>query len=182
MSVLKEEAPRALNINSEFLRKEQQRFRVKMGVFLVLIDNGRVLCLRRANTGIEDGLYVVPMGGVQEGETPLEAVIRESFEEVGVIIDPQDLTLAHLMYRKHIQPDGYFFYQQDIFFVTRRYKGEISNKEPHKADEVAFFPLDELPQNFSPCVRKALECLVNDVTYSEFGHEEACANSKKVQA
>ena len=155
----------------DFHRKEQERFKTKMGVFLVLIENDSLLCLRRANTGIEDGLYVVPMGGVQEGETPLEAIVRESFEEVGVIVQPQDLTMAHLMYRKHTQPDGYFFYQQDIFFVTQRHTGQIENKEPHKADRVEFLPLTDLPDNFSPCVRKALTCLMEGITYSEFGHD-----------
>lgn len=158
---------------AEFHRKEQQRFRVKMGVFLVLIEEGKLLCLRRAHTGIEDGLYVLPMGGVQENETPLEAVVRESLEEVGAVIDPQNLTLAHLMYRKHTQPDGYFFLQQDYFFVAHTYEGQISNREPDKADEVAFFPLKALPPTLSPFVRVALDCLLQGIPYSEFGHGES---------
>lgn len=164
---------------NDFQAKDQKRFRVKMGVFLVLLRDGEVLCLRRANTGIEDGMYVVPMGGVQEGETPLQAIVRESFEEVGAIVKPEDLRLAHIMYRKHTQPDGYFFYQQDLYFVAEKYEGEISNKEPEKADQVAFFPMTALPSNFSPCVRAALEHVRSGVTYSEFGHGETCGELKQ---
>ena len=158
------------DLNSEFHEKEKNRFKTKIGDFLVLIENESVLCLRRANTGIEDGLYVFPMGGVQEGETPQEAIIRESFEEAGAILQTEDLSFKHLMYRKHTQPDGYFFYQQDLFFVAHNYAGEIENKEPHKGYRVEFLPLSKLPENFSPCVRRALTCILEGILYSEFGH------------
>src|SRR5665213_3781990 len=135
---------------STFYAGEQKRFRVKVGVFLVLMCDDRLLCLRRHNTGIEDGMYVVPMGGLQENETPLEAVIREAAEEVNIKIESQDVTLAHVLYRKHTQPDGYVFFQQDMFFAVSKFTGVIRNLEPHKADDVSFFPLEELPQTISP--------------------------------
>src|SRR5476651_639463 len=98
---------------STFYLSEAKRFKVKVGVFLVLMHEGGLLCLRRHNTGIEDGSYVVPMGGVHEGETPLQALVREALEEVNVTLKEEDLKLIHVMHRKHTQPDGYFFYQQD---------------------------------------------------------------------
>ena len=51
------------------LLKEVKRFRLKVGVFLVLIENNKVLLSRRYNTGIADGQHVLPMGGLEEGET-----------------------------------------------------------------------------------------------------------------
>lgn len=170
MPVLKFERKPKPDLNSQFHQKEKMRFKVKVGVFLVLIKDGHVLCLRRANTGIEDGFYVVPMGGLNEGETPLEAVVREGLEEVGAILDPNDLTFLHMMYRKHQQPDGYFFYQQDIYFGAQKFEGTIENKEPHKADRVEFLHLDDLPENMAPCVRRALDCIQQGIAYSEFGH------------
>ena len=73
------------------------------------------------------------------------------------------------MYRKHTQPDGYYFYQQDFFFVARRFTGIIQNLEPHKADDVRFFNLKELPQNLSPFIEHALKHILGNITYSEFG-------------
>jgi 8-oxo-dGTP pyrophosphatase MutT (NUDIX family) len=136
-------------------------------VLLVLIQDDQLLCLRRYNTGIEDGLYVVPMGGLDEGETPLQAVIREAAEEVNITLKPEDLRLAHVMYRKHTQPDGYFFYKQDLFFVARQSTGIIQNLEPHKADDVRF-QFKELPQNF-PFIDHAMRHILAEVPYSEFG-------------
>lgn len=121
------------------------------------------------NTGVEDGLYVVPMGGLHEGETPLQALIREALEEVNVTLKAQDLKLAHVMYRKHTQPDGYYFYQQDLFFVANQYTGIVRNLEPHKADDVRFFHLENLPDNLSPFIKQAISCLLSGVQYSEFG-------------
>jgi 8-oxo-dGTP diphosphatase len=151
---------------STFYAGEQKRFRVKIGVFLVLICDRRLLCLRRHNTGIEDGMYVVPMGGLQEDETPLEAVIREAEEEVNIKIEP---CLAHILYRKHTQPDGYVFFQQDMFFVASKFTGVIRNLEPHKADDVSFFPLEELPSTLSPFIDQAIKCILKGQIYSEFG-------------
>lgn len=132
---------------SNFYLSDSKRFKVKVGVFLVLMHEDKLLCLRRQNTGIEDGFYVVPMGGgLHEGETSLQAVIREALEEVNVTVKDEDLKLAHVMYRKHTQPDGYFFYHQDLYFVARIYTGIVKNLEPHKADDIQFINIKELPE------------------------------------
>jgi 8-oxo-dGTP diphosphatase len=158
-------------LQTNFYLAEAKRFKVKIGVFLVLINEGNLLCLRRHNTGIEDGLYVVPMGGLHETETPLQAVVREAFEEVNITIKESDLKLAHVMYRKHTQPDGYFFYQQDLYFMAHHFTGVVCNLEPQKADDVSFFNIHTLPLNFSPCVAQAIQCILTEVPYSEFGFE-----------
>lgn len=151
---------------------ESKRFKVKVGVFLVLLKNDSLLCLRRHQTGIEDGLYVVPMGGLQEEETPLQAVVREALEEVNINVKDEDLLLKHVMYRKHTQPDGYFFYQQDLFFVADQFTGILHNLEPHKADDVRFFSLTDLPKTLSPFIGQAIQCILSDIPYSEFGFSE----------
>lgn len=160
-----------MNTHSQtsFYENELKRFKVKIGVFLVLINDDALLCLRRHNTGIEDGLYVVPMGGLQEGETPLQAVIREAAEEVNITIKQEDLHLAHVTYRKHTQPDGYFFYQQDLFFKATQFTGIVCNLEPHKADDVRFFKTNALPLNLAPFIQNAMQCILSGVNYSEFG-------------
>ncbi len=157
------------NSQSNFYLSESKRFKVKVGVFLVLLNQGNLLCIRRHNTGIEDGFYVVPMGGLQEKETLLKAVIREAAEEVNITVKEENLKLAHLMYRKHIQPDGYYFFQQDLFFTASSFSGIPRNMEPHKADDVQFFPLGNLPINLAPFIKHAIQCISLNIHYSEFG-------------
>ncbi len=42
----------------------------------------------REDDGIYHGLQEFPGGGIEEGETPLMAVVREVEEEVGITVDP----------------------------------------------------------------------------------------------
>lgn len=73
------------------MSKEDKRFKLKVGVFLILLQNDHVLLSRRYNTGIADGLHVVPMGGLEEGETATQAIIREAKEEVNITLKPETL-------------------------------------------------------------------------------------------
>jgi len=155
----------------DFRTRDSLRFRAKVAVHIILERAGEVLLLRRFNTGVEDGMYVLPMGGLEENEVPTAAALREAFEEVNAIIDPRDITFAHAMYRKHTQPDGYIYYQQDLIFHSTTFTGDIRNMEPHKADHVAFFPLESLPSPMAPMADALLKAYLAGVPYSEFGFE-----------
>jgi ADP-ribose pyrophosphatase YjhB (NUDIX family) len=48
---------------------------------------GRLLVVRRKNPPSE-GLWSIPGGHVEPGETPAEAVVREVREETGLIVEP----------------------------------------------------------------------------------------------
>jgi 8-oxo-dGTP diphosphatase len=150
---------------------DEERFRLKAGVFLVLIEDEQVLLLRRFNTGIGDGTYVVPMGGLDEGETATEAVIREAREEANLILTPEDIEVVHVMHGNHTFPDGQAFEQMNFFFQAHHYEGEIKNMEPHKADDLAFFPIDALPEATSDFIRFALDEIAQGHPYSEYGWE-----------
>ena len=47
--------------------------------------------LRRVLVLFQNGKGDLPKGAINPGETTLECAIRETFEEAGVIIDPQDI-------------------------------------------------------------------------------------------
>lgn len=156
---------------ARFKEKEAQRFKLKAGVFAVVIEDGKVLLLRRYRTGIEDGMYVLPMGG-HDGKEPLnKAVIREVKEEIDIHVEEQDVRVCHVMHRLHPMPHGLSFEQLDIFFCVSSYSGTPCNNEPDVCDEVAFFALDALPKNTAPFIKKALECIHKGEFYSEFGWE-----------
>lgn len=129
---------------------------------LFLIDN-QVLLLRRFNTGYEDGNYSVVAGHVDLGETVTQAAIREASEEVGVILQPQDIQVVHTMNRRSDDE------RIDFFAVVKSWKGEITNNEPEKCDELSWFSTDSLPSNIISYVKYAIENYQNELYYSEFG-------------
>jgi 8-oxo-dGTP diphosphatase len=47
----------------------------------------------RTDDGIYHGLLEFPGGGIEPGESPLEAVIREVHEEVGITVSPEQALL-----------------------------------------------------------------------------------------
>lgn len=157
------------NFLSTFAAKEAKRFKLKVGVFVVLIEEGQVLLLRRFQTGIDDALYVVPMGGHDGKESLATGVIREAKEEVNIDIKLEDVSVCHVMHRFHSMPEGLSFEQIDVFFRVKRYEGIITNNEPDRCDELAFFPLNNLPKATVPFIRYALQCIQKGECFSEFG-------------
>ncbi len=154
---------------SLFAKKESKRFKLKVGIFLFLIQNHKILLLRRHNTGIDDGLYVVPMGAIEGLETVTSAVIREAAEESNIRLKPENLEMCHVMHRFHPMPQGLSFEQIDIFFRTEIYEGNIQNLEPHKCDELCFYPLDNLPAKTASFIQHAISCMLSGKLLSEFG-------------
>lgn len=91
-------------------------------------DDGKVLLTERANTGYADGQLCPPGGHLEDGETVTEGALRETREEIGVEIDPKDLTFAHVLHYR--SPEGTA--RIGFFFTATRWRGEPMNREPHK--------------------------------------------------
>lgn len=135
-----------------------------------------VLLLRRAGTGYGDGLHQPPGGYVVANESPATAAIRECEEEAGIVIAPEDLRPLCVM--PYLQPayaptstsagspagQGI-----DFIMMAWRYAGTARIGEPHKADLLGWYALDNLPDRAVPFLAPALACWRNNQWYSEFG-------------
>lgn len=149
----------------------KERNKVVPASYLVLRKDGKILLLRRFNTGYEDGKYSVVAGHVDAGETFTSTMVREAKEEAGIDIDPKDLNVVHVMHRNSGLTDG-LNERIDIFLEARKWSGEIENREPHKCDDLSWFDMDSLPENIIPYVRHALESINRGVLYSEYGWQK----------
>ena len=142
-----------------------ERFKLVSAIHLFLVCEGRVLLLRRQNTGYEDGNYSVVAGHLDGGETVEAAARREAWEEAGIRILPQDLRVVGVMHRRSDDE------RIDFFLVAERWQGAVTNCEPQKCDRLAWFPVDDLPENVIPYVRRAWRNYRRGVWFDIFGWE-----------
>jgi 8-oxo-dGTP pyrophosphatase MutT (NUDIX family) len=132
--------------------------------YLVLRKEGKVLFARRCNTGYQDGNYQVPAGHVDAGELPSEALIREVQEEIGIFIQPEDVKFVHTSFRPMMDKTGD---RVDYFFEVDTWTGDVTNCEPDKCDDLIWVDANALPENTTPHVRVALECIEKGQPFSE---------------
>lgn len=135
----------------------------KPSAHLFLIQDNQILLTRRKNTGYGDGKYTVPAGHVQANETFTHALVREAADELGIKIPSKRLKIAHAMHRKEKEE------RVDVFLTTDIWEGEPKNLEPKKFDDVRWFPINALPHNMIPYIRKSITDFRKNITYSEFG-------------
>jgi len=63
----------------------------RLGAYALVRDGDRVLLSRFAGSGGLGGVWSAPGGGVEFGESPAEAVVREVYEETGLHVRVTDL-------------------------------------------------------------------------------------------
>lgn len=141
-------------------------FTMVVAVHLFLLRDGQMLLLRRYKTGYEDGNYSVVAGHVDGGEEITAAMAREAQEEAGIAITPGDLEVVGVMHRQSTEE------RIDFFLAARRWAGEVTNREPDKCDELAWFDLEALPANVIPYVRRALDNYRAGRWFDSFGWSE----------
>ncbi|MFD3460916.1 NUDIX domain-containing protein [Nocardia fluminea] len=140
-----------------------EKYRVLVGVHLVLVDaQGRVLLGRRVNTGFGDGLFHVPAGHLEAGESAVTGLIREAREEVGIEIEAADVEFAHVLHSDE---------RVQMFFTVRRWTGAVANLEPEKCSELCWFEPEDLPAEIVDYCRVGIGKVIAGEVFSEYGWE-----------
>ena len=87
-----------------------ERFKATPSVYTFFIQDNKILLGRRCNIGWSDGLYGVPAGHMEGGECASDAARRECSEEVGILLDRNDLEIAHIAHRRSADERIDFFF------------------------------------------------------------------------
>ena len=103
-------------------------------------------------------------GDVQNGENLKQALKREVYEEVDVIVEQEDLNLKYVIDRNL---EG--VHKMHFFFITTHFEGIPYNKEPHIHISGEWYSLDNLPSNIGPLAKQAIGSLNNDEIFGEYG-------------
>ena len=125
-------------------------------------DRRDVLLQLREGTGYMDGHWAAAAAGhVERGESVFEAAAREVAEEVGLDVDPDDLTPLCAMHRTGAGDDP-IDERVDYFFSAGTWSGEPRIIEPDKCADLRWVLLDELPDPVVPHELVVLEALRAD--------------------
>ncbi|MGA6174840.1 NUDIX domain-containing protein [Streptomyces sp. NPDC012600] len=98
--------------------------------------------------------WAFPGGKAEPGESLDEAAARELKEEIGLLVDPADLVLVHVI---HVE-QGWDQAGQFVLFVfaTDTWAGELTNAEPDKHLTAEWVDESRLPTPTLPTSTQAL--------------------------
>jgi 8-oxo-dGTP diphosphatase len=132
-------------------------------VRLILTDITSNKILFLAQTKINGGGFTLPGGKVDRTEFIKEGLIRESFEEAGIVLKKKDLKLALVMHKKLKTSSEVIF-----FFKSNKWSGTIETKEPLKFKHVVWYDRDQLPLQLSEILKTALLKEVKGKNFIQF--------------
>ena len=138
-------------------------FLAPVAVHLLLVEDGKVLLLRRYNTGYEDGNYSVVAGHIDGGEKLKAAMVREAREEAGIEISRSNLEIVGVI---HFNGDREYI---AFFLKASVWSGVVMNMEPDKCDDLRWFGIRDLPDNTIPYIRRAIENYCNGIWFGSVG-------------
>lgn len=124
--------------------------RVRAGI--VLIQEGRVALIERHRAGLD--YFVFPGGGVDEGESPEQAAVREAMEELGIEVAIKQ-RIAEIQLGQQSR-QLYFLVEQTGGEFGTGAGEEFTDSDPDSPEEGIYIPiwmpLDKLPlyQNVYP--------------------------------
>ena len=118
----------------------------QLAVSAAIFRQGKILLVRRARSPAR-GVYTLPGGRVEFGESLHEAVAREVLEEtglrveikrlIGVYSDPRDYNIA-------AYPDGNVLQGVSFLFECVRVDGDL--RISHESTDIGYFRVDNLPE------------------------------------
>lgn len=141
----------------------KKRSGASVNAYLILKRGNKILLHLRKNTGYCDGMWSLVAGHVENGESATAAMIRETYEEIGLKLSPEQIKVVHVMHRQTNRLNV------DVFFDCPLWEGTIKNCEPEKCEKLEFFSLENLPINIVDYNAFALKAIFNGEFYSEQG-------------
>jgi len=130
--------------------------RITLGVQAAVVDSQRGVLLIRH--GYRPGWHF-PGGGVERGESIETALVRETLEETGVVVE--DMRLFGLYTHFDVFPGDHIA----VFKVERWRQPQVPAPNSEIAEQ-GFFPLDALPSGTTPQTRSRIAELLQQTPRS----------------
>ncbi|OIK28367.1 NUDIX domain-containing protein [Streptomyces malaysiense] len=138
-----------------------------VGVHLYLQDeHGRILLgLRHPDAAFAGNTWHF-LAGHCEREAAVSCLVREAQEEAGLLIDPADVELVHVV---HVLGPSTGRPRIQLVFRARSWSGSPEVLEPDRCAEWRWWAPGALPHELVPYARTAIEGILAHRAYSELG-------------
>ncbi|WP_243017912.1 MULTISPECIES: NUDIX hydrolase [Candidatus Cardinium] len=101
---------------------------VKSVATCYIVCNQKILLLKRNNYTTANNTWCMPGGKLEQNETPLQAVIRETEEETGILLVPKETHLVQTIYVRILTP------KQD--YLLHLFKAVLPRYQPYDYEVV----------------------------------------------
>ncbi|WP_328743235.1 NUDIX domain-containing protein [Streptomyces caniferus] len=106
------------------------------------------------------------LAGHCEQESAVACLVREAWEEAGLLIDPGDVEYAHAV---HLVDTPGTRPRMQMIFRARNWTGRPENREPDKCIQWGWWRPEALPEPLVPYTRAAIEGIRSGRLYTEMG-------------
>ncbi|MEU5217403.1 phosphotransferase [Streptomyces sp. NPDC020807] len=135
-----------------------ERYKTPVDVHLIAVRDGErgpeVLLSRRAGSVYAAGLWHLPSGHLDGPfEDIVTALVRETGEETGLVVDPDDVRAALTVH--HRSPSGHA--RIGVFCEVRTWSGTPGVMEPDVCDRMEWFGFSALPEPMVAYCRAGLD-------------------------
>ncbi|MFD1148599.1 NUDIX hydrolase [Saccharothrix hoggarensis] len=118
--------------------------KLRVAAYAVIIEDGRLLMSRWR--GPDRPMWILPGGGLDHGEDPYDAVVREVFEETGFRAEVDRLlgiqNVCGPVVRDGVELD---YHRIRIMYEAHIVGGELTHEVGGSTDEAAWHPLADVP-------------------------------------
>lgn len=143
------------------------RKQVSCGVIFINTNKKTILMVHPTN---QKEFWDFPKGKREEGETPLEAAIREVFEETSLVVDENELVdCGEFKYNNQKNIHLFFCFDKEFSPYTLKCTSlvEKDGQVFPEVDEFEFFNLDDAISKMCPSMKKVfIYELKNKIEYS----------------
>lgn len=154
----------------------KKEFQTILTTRLLLERNGHVLFLEQ--TGLNGGEFTLPGGKIESEEFAKKALVRETYEEIGIQIKSKNLRFLHITHRKTKNSSEMILF----FHATAKYTQEPIVKEPEKFQNVVWVPLGKLPDELTDVLKNALIAMHKGESFSQFPKTEKIIKDNVIEA
>jgi mutator protein MutT len=140
------------------LGKDGAKYYGKRGAGIIFTDGQKILLLRRAD-GDHRNTWGQPGGKVEPGETPIDAAVRESKEECGVVTGSRIAQFE--------EKDGGHQWTTYIYKIDKPFKCKLS----HEHNKWKWFEFEELDNiDLHPKLKENIDLYIKRIKQSEGDH------------